>query len=89
VKCNQTVKFRDLLHVARELNADCLATGHYVQRVVNPATGQAEMHRAVDPTKDQSYFLFATTQEQLDFLRFPLGGWTKDITRAHATRLGL
>jgi tRNA-specific 2-thiouridylase len=89
VKCNQTVKFRDLLHVARELNADCLATGHYVQRIVNPTTGQAEMHRAVDPTKDQSYFLFATTQEQLDFLRFPLGGWTKDITRAHATRLGL
>jgi tRNA-specific 2-thiouridylase len=89
VKCNQTVKFRDLLRVARDLNADCLATGHYVQRVINPATGQAEMHRAVDATKDQSYFLFATTQEQLDFLRFPLGAWTKDVTRAHAARLNL
>lgn len=89
VRCNQTVKFKDLLQVARDLNADCMATGHYVQRTVNPETGRAELHRAIDTTKDQSYFLFATNQEQLDFLRFPLGGWTKDITRQHAERLGL
>ena len=89
VKCNQTVKFRDLLKVARDLGADCMATGHYIQRIVNEQTGQAELHRAADVTKDQSYFLFATTQEQLDFLRFPLGGWDKSITRAHADRLGL
>ncbi len=89
VKCNQTVKFRDLLKVARDLGADCMATGHYIQRVVNDATGQAELHRAFDVTKDQSYFLFATTQEQLDFLRFPLGGWDKSVTRTHADRLGL
>jgi tRNA-specific 2-thiouridylase len=89
VKCNQTVKFRDLLKVARDLNADCMATGHYIQRTVNPDTGRAELHRAVDAGKDQSYFLFATTQEQLNFLRFPLGGWTKDATRAQAERLGL
>ncbi len=88
VRCNQTVKFRDLLEVARDLGADCMATGHYVQRIVNER-GQAELRRAVDNTKDQSYFLFATTQEQLDFLRFPLGGWTKDVTRHHADRLGL
>lgn len=88
VKCNQTVKFKDLLKVARDLNADCMVTGHYVQRIVND-DGVAELHRAVDVTKDQSYFLFATTQDQLDFLRFPLGGWTKDITRQHADRLGL
>lgn len=89
VRCNQTVKFRDLLQVARDLGADCMATGHYIQRLINPDTGLAELHRAVDPGKDQSYFLFATTQEQLDFLRFPLGGWTKDVTRDHAQRLGL
>ncbi len=88
VRCNQTVKFRDLLQVARDLGADCLATGHYVQRVVNEH-GQSELRRAVDLTKDQSYFLFATTQEQLDFLRFPLGGWKKEVTRQHADRLGL
>jgi tRNA-specific 2-thiouridylase len=88
VRCNQSVKFKDLLKVAKDLNADCLATGHYVQRVVNEA-GKAELRRAVDPGKDQSYFLFATTQDQLDFLRFPLGGWTKDVTRQHAERLGL
>ena len=88
VRCNQTVKFRDLLQVAHDLNADCMATGHYIQRAVNE-NGQAEMLRAIDPTKDQSYFLFATTQDQLDFLRFPLGGWTKDVTRGHAERLGL
>ncbi len=89
VKCNQTVKFRDLLKVAHDLGADCMATGHYIQRVVNEETGVAELHRAVDITKDQSYFLFATTQEQLDFLRFPLGGWDKSVTRDHAERLGL
>ena len=89
VKCNQTVKFRDLLQVAVDLDADCMATGHYVQRLINPHTGRSALQRAVDATKDQSYFLFATTQEQLDFLRFPLGGWTKDITRTHADRLGL
>ncbi len=89
VRCNQTVKFRDLLKVARDLNADCMATGHYIQRLVNPETGKAELHRAADVTKDQSYFLFATTQEQLDFLRFPLGGWDKSVTRRHADRLGL
>ena len=89
VKCNMTVKFRDLLKVAHDLGADCMATGHYIQRVVNGETGQAELHRAVDLTKDQSYFLFATTQEQLNFLRFPLGGWDKSVTRSHATRLGL
>lgn len=87
VRCNQTVKFRDLLQVARDLGADCMATGHYVQRVEGP--GGAELHRAIDPTKDQSYFLFATTQEQLDFLRFPLGGKTKPETRKMAVELGL
>jgi tRNA-specific 2-thiouridylase len=88
VTCNQTVKFKDLLKVARDLNADCMVTGHYVQRIVN-ADGMAELHRATDVTKDQSYFLFATTQDQLDYLRFPLGGWSKDVTRQHAERLGL
>lgn len=88
VKCNQTVKFRDLLKVAHDLGADCMATGHYIGRVVDEK-GQAHLVRAHDDGKDQSYFLFATTQEQLDFLRFPLGGWSKDITRAHAQRLGL
>jgi len=89
VRCNQTVKFRDLLKVAHDLGADCMATGHYIQRTDNSETGQAELHKAIDETKDQSYFLFATTQEQLDFLRFPLGGWKKDVTREHAQRLGL
>lgn len=88
VRCNQTVKFKDLLKVAKDLGGDCLATGHYIQRLVNEK-GQAELHRAVDAIKDQSYFLFATTQEQLNFLRFPLGGWSKDKTRAEAERLGL
>tara|TARA_R110002124_G_scaffold287216_2_gene471685 strand:- start:120914 stop:122104 length:1191 start_codon:yes stop_codon:yes gene_type:complete len=89
VRCNQTVKFRDLLEAAQDLDADCMATGHYVQQIKNEETGQSELHRAVDTTKDQSYFLFATTQEQLEFLRFPLGGWTKDITRKHAERFAL
>ena len=79
IRCNQTVKFRDLLGRARELDADALATGHYVRRVEGAAG--AELHRGVDGDKDQSYFLFATTAEQLDFLRFPLGGLTKAETR--------
>jgi len=87
VRCNQSVKFRDLLAVAHDLGADCMVTGHYVQR--KSGNDNSELHRAIDDTKDQSYFLFATTQDQLDFLRFPLGGWTKDITRKHAERLGL
>jgi len=87
VRCNQTVKFRDLLATARELGAAALATGHYVRRVVGPAG--PELHCAADPAKDQSYFLFATTAEQLDFLRFPLGGLDKSETRALADRLSL
>ena len=87
IRCNQSVKFKDLLATARELGADCMATGHYVQRVVTDV--RAELHRAVDADKDQSYFLFATTQEQLDFLRFPLGGFRKEETRAQADQFGL
>ncbi len=87
VRCNQSVKFKDLLSTARDLGADCMATGHYVQRVMN--NGRAELHRGADPDKDQSYFLFATTQEQLDFLRFPLGGLRKEETRALAAKFGL
>jgi tRNA-specific 2-thiouridylase len=88
IRCNQSVKFKDLLSTARDLGADCMATGHYVQRVVN-ADGRAELHRGADPDKDQSYFLFATTQEQLDFLRFPLGGLNKEQTRELARKYGL
>ena len=88
VRCNQSVKFKDLLATARDLGADCMATGHYVQRRVG-ADGRAEMHRGADPDKDQSYFLFATTQEQLEFLRFPLGHLHKDKTRALAEKYGL
>ncbi|MCW2236212.1 tRNA 2-thiouridine(34) synthase MnmA [Azospirillum canadense] len=87
VRCNQRVKFRDLLNTARDLGADALATGHYVRRV--QGQGGAELHRAIDPGRDQSYFLFATTRDQLDFLRFPLGGLTKPETRALAERHGL
>jgi len=87
VRCNQSVKFKDLLGTARDLGADAMATGHYVRR--EPGRGRAELRRAADRDKDQSYFLFATTQEQLDFLRFPLGGWHKEQTRAEAERLGL
>ena len=87
VRCNQTVKFRDLLGTARDLGAEALATGHYVRRVEGPAG--PELHRAADPAKDQSYFLFATTAEQLAFLRFPLGGLTKPETRALAERFDL
>lgn len=88
VKCNMGVKFTDLVGLARELGADCLATGHYVRRAVG-ADGRAELHRAADPARDQSYFLFATTQEQLEFLRFPLGDLPKPQVRAIATELGL
>lgn len=87
VKCNQSVKFRDLCKAAKDIGADALATGHYVQRVMG-ANG-AEMHRGVDPSRDQSYFLFATTQEQLDYLRFPLGGMEKTETRKLAAKYGL
>ena len=85
VLCNQTVKFRDLLGVARDLGADALATGHYVRRRLGPQG--AEMWTGSDPVRDQSYFLFATTRAQLDFLRFPLGDMAgKDETRAIAAR---
>ena len=87
IACNRTVKFRDLLATAKELGADALATGHYVRRVIGAAG--AELHRAVDESRDQSYFLFATTREQLDYLRFPLGGMSKDETRALARRFDL
>jgi tRNA-uridine 2-sulfurtransferase len=87
VRCNMGVKFTDLFRLARELGADCLATGHYVRRVVG--TGGAKLHRALDPARDQSYFLFATTQDQLDYLRFPLGGMPKSEVRAIAAELGL
>lgn len=87
VRCNMGVKFTDLFRLARELGADCLATGHYVRRVEG-AHG-AELHRALDPARDQSYFLFATTQDQLDYLRFPLGGLPKPQVRALAQEMGL
>ncbi|WP_071799029.1 tRNA 2-thiouridine(34) synthase MnmA [Natronohydrobacter thiooxidans] len=88
IRCNERVKFRDLLETARDLGADCMATGHYIQRKVGPAG--AELHRAADPVRDQSYFLFSTTREQLDFLRFPLGHLaTKAETRALAAQHGL
>ena len=87
VRCNMGPKFTDLFTLARDLGADCLATGHYVRRVEGP--GGAELHRAADPARDQSYFLFATTQDQLDFLRFPLGGLPKARVRALAAELGL
>jgi tRNA-specific 2-thiouridylase len=87
VKCNMGVKFTDLFTLARELGADCLATGHYVRRVMGSAG--PEMHRAIDPARDQSYFLFATNDEQLDYLRFPLGGMEKSAVRALAAETGL
>ena len=87
VRCNQRIKFRDLLTTARDLGADVLATGHYARRV--QGVNGAELHRAADPSRDQSYFLFATMREQLEFLRFPLGGSAKDQTRASARRFGL
>ncbi len=84
VTCNRTVKFRDLLSVAKDLGADCLATGHYVRRTDGP-----QLWRGIDPGKDQSYFMYATTRAQLDYLRFPLGGLSKAAVRCHAARLGL
>jgi tRNA-specific 2-thiouridylase len=87
IRCNMGPKFTDLLRMARELGADCLATGHYVRRVAGPAG--PELHRALDPARDQSYFLYGTTEEQLAFLRFPLGGLPKDEVRAIAADAGL
>lgn len=88
IRCNQTVKFRDLVALARDLGCEALATGHYARRVEGP--NGAELHRAADPARDQSYFLAATTREQLDFARFPLGGMAdKAAVRAVAARLGL
>lgn len=88
VKCNMGVKFTDLFALARDLGADCLATGHYVRRVTG-GDGRAQLHRAADPARDQSYFLFATTQDQLDYLRFPLGGLPKGQVREIAAEIGL
>jgi tRNA-specific 2-thiouridylase len=85
--CNQGVKFVDLIAFARELGADCLATGHYVRRLIGPAG--AELHKGSDPRRDQSYFLFGTTREQLDFLRFPLGALPKPEVRRLAQEAGL
>lgn len=87
VRCNMGPKFTDLFAMARDLGADCLATGHYVQRVAGPAG--PELHRAADPARDQSYFLYGTTEAQLDYLRFPLGGMPKSETRRIAEQLGL
>ena len=88
IRCNERVKFKDLLETARDLGADCMATGHYIQRV-DGAAGP-ELHCAADPARDQSYFLFSTTPEQLNYLRFPLGHLeTKDETRALARKYGL
>ena len=88
IRCNERVKFRDLLETAQGLDADCMATGHYIRRREGPHG--AELHRAADPARDQSYFLFSTTRAQLDYLRFPLGHLaSKAETRALAARFGL
>ena len=87
IRCNERIKFRDLLAMAKDLGADALATGHYARRVVGPEG--PELHRARDPARDQSYFLCRTTREELEFLRFPLGGLAKNETRALARELGL
>lgn len=88
IRCNERVKFKDLLNTARDLDADCMATGHYIQR--KSGAGGAELHSAADPARDQSYFLFSTTPEQLEYLRFPLGHLaSKAETRALAARYGL
>ena len=87
IQCNQTVKFRDLFKYAKDLNADALITGHYVSRIQK--SGKANMYRAKDTSRDQSYFLFGTTQEQLDYLRFPLGKIQKEETRKIASKLSL
>lgn len=88
IACNQSVKFVDLLAVARDLGADVLATGHYVQSRLGE-DGRRQLFRPVDSDRDQTYFLFATTQEQLDFLRFPLGGMSKPAVRELAREFGL
>ena len=88
IRCNERVKFKDLMATARDLDADCMATGHYIQRKVGPRG--AELHQAADAARDQSYFLFSTTAAQLDYLRFPLGHLgSKAETRALAARFGL
>jgi tRNA-uridine 2-sulfurtransferase len=87
IRCNMGPKFTDLLGIARDLGGDCLATGHYVRRV--PGAEGAELHRAIDPARDQSYFLFATTRAQLDYLRFPLGALPKAEVRRIAADLSL
>jgi tRNA-specific 2-thiouridylase len=88
IRCNERVKFKDLLGTAKDLDADCMATGHYIQRKLGAE--KAELHSATDAARDQSYFLFSTTQEQLDYLRFPLGHLaSKEETRALAARYGL
>ena len=87
IRCNMGPKFTDLFAMARELGADCLATGHYVRRVIG--AGGPELHRAVDPARDQSYFLYATTEAQLEYLRFPLGGLAKPEVRRIAEEAGL
>ncbi|WP_375690584.1 tRNA 2-thiouridine(34) synthase MnmA [Pseudooceanicola sp. LIPI14-2-Ac024] len=88
IRCNERVKFKDLLETARDLDADCMATGHYIQRKMGAAG--AELHSAADANRDQSYFLFSTTPEQLDYLRFPLGHLaSKAETRKLAARYGL
>ena len=88
IRCNQTVKFKDLLATAHDLGADAMATGHYIRRE-HGHNGHGELHRAYDDSRDQSYFLFATTQEQLDFLRFPLGGLPKTAVRELAEHFNL
>ncbi len=87
VQCNQTVKFRDLFKYSKELKADALVTGHYVSRI--QTNGKAKLYRAKDENRDQSYFLFSTTQEQLNYLRFPLGEIEKKETRSLASKLKL
>ncbi|KEO60683.1 tRNA 2-thiouridine(34) synthase MnmA [Thioclava indica] len=88
IRCNERVKFKDLLETAKDLDADCMATGHYIQRKIGEQG--PELHSAADPNRDQSYFLFSTTPEQLAYLRFPLGHLpSKDATRALAAKYGL
>ncbi len=87
IRCNQTVKFSDLLRTAKDLGADCLATGHYIRRV--EGDDAPELHRAMDASRDQSYFLFATTKEQLDYVRFPLGDLPKTQVRELADHFAL